>query len=229
MTEPNENAPETGITNNPDAAKPTENVQASAPAPKPAPAKAAPRPAAKKPAAKKKGDDRRFFLVSWFGSWFAIAWWSFSLSMLGMVLGSVRFLFPNVLSEPPTSYRAGKVSDYGRDQVATQFKEQGFWIVRAMAPVGGGRSQEVLYALSTVCTHLGCNPNWLQADQKFKCPCHGSGFYINGINFEGPAPRPLERFAVSVAPDGTLIVDKSRKFQFERDEWKDTSSYIPVA
>ena len=39
-----------------------------------------------------------------------------------------------------------------------------------------------------VCTHLGCTPNWLEAEQKFKCPCHGSGFYKDGINFEGPAP-----------------------------------------
>ena len=36
-------------------------------------------------------------------------------------------------------------------------------------------------------------PNWLDGEQKFKCPCHGSGFYMTGVNFEGPAPRPLER------------------------------------
>ena len=51
---------------------------------------------------------------------------------------------------------------------------------------------------------------WLDAEQKFKCPCHGSGFYKDGINFEGPAPRPLERYAIRVAEDGQLEVDKSR-------------------
>ena len=45
------------------------------------------------------------------------------------------------------------------------------------------------------------------SEQKFKCPCHGSGFYITGINFEGPAPRPLERWAISIGDDGQLVVD----------------------
>ena len=49
----------------------------------------------------------------------------------------------------------------------------------------------LFFALSTVCTHLGCTPNWLPVESKFKCPCHGSGFRMTGIHFEGPAPRPL--------------------------------------
>ena len=59
-------------------------------------------------------------------------------------------------------------------------------------------------------------------------PCHGSGFYISGINFEGPAPRPLERFKVIVADDGQIIVDKSQKFQQELGQWSDPDSFIPV-
>ena len=55
-----------------------------------------------------------------------------------------------------------------------------------------------------MCTHLGCTPNWLSEENKFKCPCHGSGYYMNGVNFEGPTPRPLERFAVTVDPTGML-------------------------
>ena len=62
-----------------------------------------------------------------------------------------------------------------------------------------------------MCTHLGCTPRWLVAENKFKCPCHGSGFHKNGINFEGPAPRPLERFKITLAEDGQLVVDKSVK------------------
>jgi nitrite reductase/ring-hydroxylating ferredoxin subunit len=46
------------------------------------------------------------------------------------------------------------------------------------------------YALFTICTHLGCTPNYLSAENKFKCPCHGSGYRLTGVNFEGPAPRP---------------------------------------
>ena len=56
----------------------------------------------------------------------------------------------------------------------------------------------------------------------------GSGFYITGSNFEGPAPRPLERYAISLADDGQLLVDKSRTFQEEMGQWKDPASFVPV-
>ena len=98
-----------------------------------------------------------------------------------------------------------------------RFKTKGIWIVREE----GG-----IYALSTTCTHLGCTPNWLQAEGKFKCPCHGSGFYKTGINFEGPAPRPLERYMIGLAADGQIMVDKSRKFQKELGQWNDPDAYL---
>ena len=190
----------------------------TAAAPKPAP----PKPAAKPPA-KPSGPTRRIFIVTtFFGSWFAIAWTTFTASMIAMLLGTVRFLFPNVLSEPPSVYKAGSVSDFEEGKVDDKFKEFGFWVIRAK----DDRNRNIIYALSTVCTHLGCNPNWLEADKKFKCPCHGSGFRISGVNFEGPAPRPLERHAVRVNDDGQVIVDKSRKFQKEIGQWDDGDSYI---
>jgi cytochrome b6-f complex iron-sulfur subunit len=100
----------------------------------------------------------------------------------------------------------------------------GFWVIKGR----NEKNEPIIYALSTICTHLGCNPNWLEGDRKFKCPCHGSGFQISGINFEGPAPRPLERFAIKRDGD-QIIVDKSRKFQYERGEWKDPDSYISLS
>jgi cytochrome b6-f complex iron-sulfur subunit len=187
---------------------------AAAPAAKAAPA---PKPAAAKPAAKAKG--RRFFLIAMFGSWWAVAWTSFSLSMTGMLLGTVRFLFPNVLSEPPSKFKVGDPKQFEEGKVTDRFKDQGTWIVRY---------QGIIYALSTTCTHLGCTPNWLEREGKFKCPCHGSGFKITGVNFEGPAPRPLERWAVGIAEDGQLLVDKSRKFQKELGQWNDPDSFIKV-
>jgi len=90
------------------------------------------------------------------------------------------------------------------------------------------RAADGVVAYSGVCTHLGCPPNWLASEQKFKCPCHGSGFYISGINFEGPAPRPLERFRVALADDGQVMVDKSKRFQQELDQWSDADSFIPA-
>jgi cytochrome b6-f complex iron-sulfur subunit len=204
----------------PAAAAPSTAVTATPPKPA-APPSAKPAAPAKPPA---KGPTRRFFLLSWFGSWFAVAWWTFAASMVGMLLGTVRFLFPNVLSEPPSSFRAGDIGSFEPGKVEDKFKEQGAWVIR-----GRDESQrEIIYALSTTCTHLGCTPNWLEADKKFKCPCHGSGFRITGVNFEGPAPRPLERYAVRKTDDNQVLVDKSQKFQRELGQWEDTQSYIPV-
>ena len=159
-----------------------------------------------------------------FGSALAIGFSTFSLTNLLWVLGLARFMFPNILTEPPTRFKVGFPDGYGPGQVETKFKAQfGVWIVRADYE---GQSQ--IFALQSVCTHLGCTPNWLEAEQKFKCPCHGSGFYKEGINFEGPAPRPLERFAIKLADDGQLEVDKSQKFQEELGQWQDAASFVPV-
>jgi cytochrome b6-f complex iron-sulfur subunit len=185
------------------------------PAPRPAPA---PKPAPAKPAA--KGPTRRSFFLSWI----AIGWITLTASLLAMLFGTIRFLFPNVLSEPPSTFRAGTPSDYDPGKVEDKFKPVGAWVIKDR----NERGQMTVYALSTTCTHLGCTPNWLEAEKKFKCPCHGSGFKISGVNFEGPAPRPLERYAVRLADDGQIIVDKSRKFQKELGQWTDVDSYILV-
>jgi len=187
---------------------------ATAAPPKPAPAP--PKPAAK-PAV--KGKERRFVLFALFGSWFAAAWVAFTGSMALMSLGTLRFLIPNVLSEPPSKIKVGFPDNYEDGKVVERYKDQNTWVVRKDGKI---------YALSTTCTHLGCTPNWLEKEAKFKCPCHGSGFYMSGINFEGPAPRPLERWAISVGDDGQVVVDKSKKFQQERGEWSSPESYIKV-
>lgn len=203
-----------------DSAAPAASSSAvTAVAPKPAPSK----PVAKPAPAKKTGPTRRIFIISTlFGSWFAAAWTAFTASMLAMLLGTVRFLFPNVLSEPPSVYKAGAVADYEENKVDDKYKEFGFWVIRGK----DDRNRDIVYALSTICTHLGCNPNWLEADKKFKCPCHGSGFRISGVNFEGPAPRPLERYSIRKTDEGQIVVDKSRKFQKEIGQWDDPDSYI---
>lgn len=159
-----------------------------------------------------------------FGTPLAIGFTSLAVTHLAWVLGLARFMFPNILTEPPTRFKVGFPDAYGPGQVETKYIPQfGVWIVRY--EVDG---QPMIYALKSVCTHLGCTPNWLEAEQKFKCPCHGSGFYKDGVNFEGPAPRPLERYAISLADDGQLEVDKSRTFQQEMGQWKDSASFVPV-
>ncbi len=138
--------------------------------------------------------------------------------------GTARFLMPNVVTEPPQRFKVGYPGDYPSGRVETRFKEEyGVWVVH-----GEYRGQPQIYALRTVCTHLGCITIWQESEGKFKCPCHGSGFYVDGINFEGPAPRPLERYAIRLAEDGQLEVDRSRIFQEELGQWQDPASYTQV-
>ncbi len=154
---------------------------------------------------------------------FAIAWTSIGAVTGISTLGVARFMFPNVLVEPPSKFKIGPASDYPLNSVSNKWKDQfAIWIVHTDQYEG----KSLIYALSTVCTHLGCTPSWLDGEQKFKCPCHGSGFYITGVNFEGPAPRPLERVGLRVAEDGQLEVDKSLKFQEEMGQWTDSASYV---
>jgi len=182
------------------------------------------------------GEPRRGFLAKlaaglaacvWalFGTPFRAAWTSFAATSGVWGLATARFMMPNVLVEPPSKFKVGPSSDYPPAAVSTKWTAQyAVWIVH-----NEYKGKDIIYALQTVCTHLGCTPNWLEGERKFKCPCHGSGFYITGVNFEGPAPRPLERMAIRLAEDGTLEVDKSRKFQEELGQWEDPASFVEVA
>jgi cytochrome b6-f complex iron-sulfur subunit len=156
--------------------------------------------------------------------WLGLAWGAFSAASAAALAATGRFLFPNVLNEPPQQFKAGFPNEYGMG-VDERWKEKfGVWIVKTpedlVARAGG------YYALLVTCTHLGCTPNYLSAEAKFKCPCHGSGFRTTGINFEGPAPRPLERARIVLADDGQLLIDKSRKFQFELGQWTDPEAFL---
>ncbi len=152
-----------------------------------------------------------------------LGWGAFAIGCAQLTAMCGRFMFPNVLAEPPSTIKVGPPTNFEPEAVNERFKaEWGFWIVRSTRYNGS----DIIYAIQSVCTHLGCPPNWLSGEQKFKCPCHGSGFYISGINFEGPAPRPLERFKVTTADDGQLVVDKSQKFQEELGQWSDPESYF---
>jgi cytochrome b6-f complex iron-sulfur subunit len=136
------------------------------------------------------------------------------------VVAAVRSAFPRVLFQPPTSFKAGLPADYTIGEVNTKFqKDQRVWVVR---------EEEGIYAIFAKCTHLGCTPRWLTAENKFKCPCHGSGFYKSGINFEGPAPRPLERVRVTRAEDGQIIIDKGVKYLYEKGEWNKPGAFLKV-
>jgi len=131
----------------------------------------------------------------------AAGWGGLFVVVMTARMGFVRYMFPRVLFEPPTTFQAGSPEEYAPDVVSEKFKkDQRVWIVR--------NEDGSLYALLAICTHLGCTPNWFGIENKFKCPCHGSGFYRDGTNYEGPAPRPLDRIRISLTSDGQLVVDK---------------------
>ena len=158
-------------------------------------------------------------------AWMGLAWGAFSAASAAALAATGRFMFPNVLNEPPQQFKVGFPSEYGMG-VDERFKDKyGIWIVRVadedVEPHGTG-----FYALITVCTHLGCTPNYLAAENKFKCPCHGSGFRLTGVNFEGPAPRPLERARVVLADDGLILVDKGKHYQRELGQWTYPEAFL---
>jgi len=146
------------------------------------------------------------------------AWGLFGAYSLVTLIAAVRSSFPRVLFSPPSSFKAGRPEDYAVGEISSRWKKEfRVWIVR---------TSEGFYALFAKCTHLGCTPRWLASEQKFKCPCHGSGFYKSGINFEGPAPRPLERLRITLSVDGEIIVDKSVKYLSEKDQWKAPGAFL---
>ncbi len=154
-----------------------------------------------------------------FFSYLTVGWVAFTSAIAGLLGMAFRFSYPNVNFEPEMDFVAGNVEDY--EQGVDERWKNGFgvWMVKQE-----GR----LFALSNICTHLGCVPNWLPAELKFKCPCHGSGYYMSGINFEGPAPRPLERYKISLNTRGQIVVDKTKVFRYEKGQWDSPESYLEV-
>jgi cytochrome b6-f complex iron-sulfur subunit len=134
----------------------------------------------------------------------------------------LRFFFPRALYEPKTKFLIGYPSDFGFG-VDTKFQNaHRIWVVR---------NTEGIFVISAICTHLGCTPDWKPSENKFKCPCHGSGYDPEGVNFEGPAPRPMDRAHVELTPEGQVEVDLSRLFRWpkgERSEFGDPGAIIHV-
>lgn len=115
--------------------------------------------------------------------------WSFSV---------VRYLIPRVSYEPSSIFKAGKPEEYPLGSV-TLIAKRKVWIVR---------EEKGIYVLIAVCTHLSCQPRWLEEEQIFRCPCHGGQFDKKGVNFAGPPPKPLVRAHVTLNDDGRLLIDK---------------------
>src|SRR3954471_23779863 len=121
----------------------------------------------------------------------AAGWGAFVLFLGGAAAGTARFMLPNVLYEPSQRFKLGKAKDMPMG--VTVNKENRVWIVRV---------EKGIYAFWSRCTHLGCTPHWVAAENRFRCPCHGPNFNLAGDVIAGPAPKPLWRCAVALAPEG---------------------------
>ncbi len=145
--------------------------------------------------------------------------WAMVIGTLSIAtVGTIRLLYPRVQFSPPSILTLGSPDDFGVGEINTRWKKSHSVIVI--------RTKRGFYALRSICTHLGCIPNWKPAEDKFKCPCHGSGFHVDGVNFEGPAPRPLERLKIFRDVDGLLLVDTAIRLRKERGEWDREDAFV---
>jgi len=124
---------------------------------------------------------------------------SLAVAGAGTAVFAYEFLSPNVLYEPSPIVNAGKPASYPPDSV-TLDPATGIFVVRGA---------EGFYALSAVCTHLGCLTAWKPELGIIACPCHGSKFKPDGSKIAGPAPRPLPWLRMWLSDDGDLMVDRS--------------------
>jgi cytochrome b6-f complex iron-sulfur subunit len=136
-----------------------------------------------------------------------IVWTAIGGALATFFLMFLRFFLPRTLFEPATAFRIGYPTDFGFG-VDTKFQQDyRIWVVR---------NAERLFVIYARCTHLGCTPDWKPSENKFKCPCHGSGYTNEGINFEGPAPRPMDRAHVEIDASGQIVVDTARLYDWPK-------------
>ena len=171
----------------------TKTADSTVPPAKPAaPAKPVSRPSSEKSAGPPPDQMRRRII------WTAVS------GYLGInFLMFLRFFFPRALYEPNTVFSIGYPADFALG-IDLRFQQTNrVWVIR---------EPDRIFAIFARCTHLGCTPEWKASENKFKCPCHGSGYDPEGINFEGPAPRPMDRAHIELDATGKIIVDTSRLY-----------------
>jgi cytochrome b6-f complex iron-sulfur subunit len=124
---------------------------------------------------------------------------SLAVAAAGTAGFAYQFLSPNVLYEPSPIVNLGKPEDFALDSV-TMDPNAAIYLVHIT---------EGFFALSAICTHLGCLTAWNQELGIIKCPCHGSEFTRTGVKIEGPAPKPLPWLKTWVSDEGDLMIDRS--------------------
>ena len=151
-----------------------------------------------------------------------IVWATVAGSLITFFLMFVRFFLPRSILEPSSVFRIGSPADYALG-VDTKWQQQyRIWVTR---------TSDRLFVIYARCTHLGCTPDWKASENKFKCPCHGSGYDSEGVNFEGPAPRPMDRAKVTVDAEGQIVVDIGTLYEWPKggtNHFNDDGAFIRV-
>jgi len=151
-----------------------------------------------------------------------LVWAAVAAFLTAWLLAFFRFFLPRTLFEPSTVFKIGYPTDYGLGVNEKWLQAYRIWV---------DRTPDRLFVIYARCTHLGCTPDWKAAENKFKCPCHGSGYDSEGINFEGPAPRPMDRAQIELAPDGQIVVDTSHLYSWPKGQpshFDDKGAFLPV-
>lgn len=122
-------------------------------------------------------------------------------AFVGQAVALLRALWPDVLYEPSPRFKVGLPKEFSDGLSYIEARRLFVW-----------RQGNDFWAMSAICTHLGCTVKPAAASApgttEFHCPCHGSRYRPDGTNYSGPAPRSLDRFRLEVAPDdGQLLVD----------------------
>jgi cytochrome b6-f complex iron-sulfur subunit len=151
-----------------------------------------------------------------------IVWSSIIIFLTTDFLMFLRFFLPRSILEPSSKFSVGFPSDYALG-VDTKWQQQyRIWV---------DKTSDRIFVIYARCTHLGCTPDWKASENKFKCPCHGSGYDNEAINFEGPAPRPMDRAHVELDAEGQIVVDTGKLYKWpkgEKNEFNDPGAYIPL-
>ncbi len=129
---------------------------------------------------------------------------------LGTMTVAFRYLWPAVLFEVPTRFNAGKLTEIVRARLRFEKEHRAYVAV----------DDKGLYAMSAVCTHLGCLTRPEAGGDGFFCPCHGSRFDAQGKVVKGPAPKPLPHLEAQVI-EGSVWVDTKKRVE-------DADARIPV-
>ena len=133
-------------------------------------------------------------------------------AVAGQAYAFLRSLVPNVLYEEPRRFKVGTADQFGEGPRFIEDKRVFIF-----------RERNTFYAISAICTHLGCTVKMQRLSQpkrvqirgreveetlEFHCPCHGSKYHGDGTNYAGPAPKALAYYRLELSPDdGQLIVD----------------------